>query len=128
MRRILLMLSVATLIVVQMVAPVYGAPKKEEPENFGGNENSTLHRNDNSGKGNFGQCHRASGNVEGQQSSQLNPSSQSPGEADCRKAGDLEASSTIPSCQEVGEGLEPEAESQLTFGTDPRASAKADCV
>lgn len=77
----------ASAMMLAMVAPVANAaPKKPPNENFGGSKNSTQHRANASGKGNFGQCHRM-GTVDGSDSRTLNPSAVNSGDADCRQAG-----------------------------------------
>ena len=119
MKRILMVLTVAALMVATVAPNVSAAPTNT---NFGGNENSTLHRNDNSGKGNFGQCQALFG---GQlEASNINPSPQNSGAADCRVADNLGAIS-IADCQP---GEEPTAESQLTFGAEPKANSDSSCT
>ncbi len=122
MRRIILVLSVAALMVAMLAPSVIAKPTKPVNENFGGNENSALNRNDNSGKGNFGQCQRLSGGE--LEASEFNPSSQNTGEADCRQAGGSSAQS-VAQCEEP---LVPGAESQLTFGENRGASAHGRCT
>jgi hypothetical protein len=121
MRRISILL-VAALVMVTVVAPGVNA----SPTNFGGSVESTEHRNNASGKGNFGQCHQVHTAVEGSESSELNPSSQNFGEADCRAAGDLSASG-VADCDPADTAA---AESRLTFlpVQDREAFASSSCT
>ena len=80
------LLGAAMMLVMLLVfsAPVSGqGPTKPPNENFGGNTTSQYHRSNESGKGNFGQCHRL-GVIEHQYSRELNPSAVNVGDADCR--------------------------------------------
>ncbi len=124
MRRIVI-LVVAALVMLTVVAPgVLAAPQKPPNENFGGSENSTEHRSNASGKGNFGQCHRLQAGSLPEESSELNPSAQNTGEADCRRTSGLSAVS-IANCTPP---TEPLAESQLTFRPVQRADASGACA
>ena len=121
MRRILLALAAALLFTGVMASTAGAAPSTPPNDNFGGSVNSTDHRSDDSGKGNFGQCHHLGG-VQGAQSADFNPSASNSGAADCRFAGDLAASAGA-NCDP---GSEAAAEVQLTF--HPKgASASASC-
>ena len=122
MKRIILLLVVAALTLA-MIVPAYAAPTTQPPENFGGNETSTENRNNNSGTGNFGQCHRT-GVVDGQESSEFNPSSQNTGAADCRQAGELGFSGTA----DCVPGQTAGAEGQLTFQPTQDESGLAFCL
>jgi hypothetical protein len=123
MRRTIMLVVVALVMAAAIAPGVNAAPKKPPPENFGGSENSTEHRSNESGKGNFGQCHRQ-GFVEGNASSTFSPSEQNTGEADCRVAGD-QAAAAIAECSPP---LEPGTESQLTFHPSPGESANTICT
>lgn len=86
-KKLTVLLLAVMMVVLAMMAPaVNAAPSKSPNPNFGGNDTSTEHRNNASGKGNFGQCHRT-GVVEGQDSREYTPSAVNRGEADCRQAG-----------------------------------------
>ncbi len=57
--RLVLAAAAAALLLTGVMASSAGAaPTRPPNENFGGNVNSTVHRSNNSGAGNFGQCHR----------------------------------------------------------------------
>jgi hypothetical protein len=120
MKRIILVVTVALVMAAMMLAMVMPA--------FAANNGASLeHRSNESGKGNFGQCHKL-GDVDAQESSELNPSSQNQGAADCRGASGRDDQLEAAAVANCPEGEEPGAESQLTFGDSPSSSARASCT
>ena len=125
-------LLVGVIVLMAMAVPALGAPDPDKC--FGTNcGTSADHRANQSGKGNFGQCHKTddfSGEkpVEGNESSKLNPSSVSSGEADCRtvsgRSGSRSVTTVVTDCPP---GKEPLAEAQIDFDPE-RSSGKALCV
>ena len=120
---------VASAMLLATVAPsVNAAPEKPPPENFGGSVNSLQHRNNASGKGNFGQCHRTglleelthSTAGQGELSRTFNPSPQNVGEADCRQSGTWVAGDAAY-C--VGPAQEAIAVTEVTYSTWPLVQA-----
>ena len=120
------MLLASAMLLATVASSVNAAPTKPTPENFGGSENSLQHRNDASGKGNFGQCHRTGllrtlsegpfGAGEGEDSQTFNPTSQNVGEANCRQAGTYFAG-TASHCPRNPEGTY--AHTQVNYLTWP---------
>jgi len=111
LRRKLAVLVASAMLLATVAPSVNAAPKKPPPENFGGSVNSLQHRNDASGKGNFGQCHRTGvldpffefTGTQDEWSRVFNPSPQNVGEADCRQAGTWVAGNAI-TCPGHGQG------------------------
>jgi hypothetical protein len=130
LRRKLAVLLASAMLLATVAPSVNAAPKKPPPENFGGSVNSLQHRNNASGKGNFGQCHRTgllrflgedasdliADEIEGKESRVFNPSPQNVGEADCRQAGTWFGAGAAY-C--IGPGQEAFAETQFDFSTWP---------
>jgi hypothetical protein len=121
------------VLLLATAAPAFAVQPECFPD-FGFNCGSSLeHRSNASGQGNFGQCHQT-GAIEGQQSSEFNPSSQNTGEADCRTVSGrvpsegsfAEEASDVIACPE---GEEPVAETQINFQPPPISVFQRDaCV
>ena len=121
MRRLLRVLTVGAMLAAMVATAV---PAYAVPQNFGGSETSTQHRNNASGQGNFGQCHQIFKSTGGLESSQFNPSSQNNGAADCRQAGGL-ASAIAIQCQP---GEDAQASGNLIFQPAPGESKRGSCT
>ena len=126
LRRKLAVLMASAMLLATVAPSVNAAPENEKPtpENFGGSVNSLQHRNNASGKGNFGQCHRTgfleegalSTGGQGELSRTFNPSPQNVGEADCRQAGTWVAGNAAY-C--VAPGQEAFAVTEVSYSTWP---------
>ena len=119
------LLGAAMMLVMVLVfsVPVFGqGPTKPPNENFGGNTTSQYHRSNESGKGNFGQCHRT-GFVEGEDSSTFNPSAQNEGESDCRRVAGFGVAATTFCPGSV----EQYAEAQIIFQPELGFAFRTDC-
>jgi hypothetical protein len=87
--RLMTLLATGVLLLAT-AAPAFAAQPECDPGSGSNCGASLEHRANPSGKGNFGHCHKEFSEgevpVEGEQSSEFNPSSQNTGEADCRTA------------------------------------------